>query len=57
MLQFEQFVAKHGEVVAQAILENLERYEGIRSNTAAPLKQRWENLFLRHPHIETRFAA
>ena len=44
MLHFEQFVARHGEVVAQAILENLERFEGVRSNTAVPLEQRWENL-------------
>jgi len=44
MLEFDKFVARHGEVVAQAILENLERHEGIRSNTGAPLQQRWHRL-------------
>ena len=44
MLQFDQFVARHGEIVAQAVLENLERFEGVRSNTSIPLEQRWESL-------------
>ncbi len=44
MLQFDQFVARHGEVVAQAILENLERFEGVQSNRSVPLEQRWTQL-------------
>jgi hypothetical protein len=55
MLHFEQFVARHGEIVAQAVLENLERFEGVRSNTAIPLQQRWENLILQSPR--QRLAA
>lgn len=46
MLHFDQFVERHGEIVAQALLENLERFEGVRSNTTIPLKQRWEHLVL-----------
>ena len=49
MLHFDQFVARHGEIVAQAVLENLERFEGVRSDTAVPLEQRWEDLILRAP--------
>ena len=56
MLQFSKFVARHGEVVAQALLENLERFEGIRPNTAIPVEQRWENLVLRAPEAQ-QFAA
>jgi len=55
MLQFDQFVARHGEIVAQAVLENLERFEGVRSNTAIPLEQRWERLMGFIP--EQRLAA
>ncbi len=44
MLEFDKFVARHGEVVAQAILENLERHEGVRSASVVPLQQRWHNL-------------
>lgn len=47
MLQFDQFVARHGEVAAQALLENIERFEGRRSNTVLPLEQRWEHTVLR----------
>ncbi len=52
MLQFDQFVARHGEIAAQALLENLERFEGIRSNTAVPVKLRWEKLVTSAPAIE-----
>jgi hypothetical protein len=55
MLQFDQFVARHGEVVAQAVLENLERYEGVRSNRSIPLEQRWEQLITAVP--QQRLAA
>lgn len=42
MLEFETFVARHGEVVAQALIENIERFEGVRSNIYIPLEQRWQ---------------
>jgi hypothetical protein len=43
-VEFEKFLARHGEVVAQAILENLERYEGVRSDIMASLEDRWMSL-------------
>lgn len=47
--EFETFIARHGEVAAQAILENLERYEGIRSNIVASLEERWQMLMQNSP--------
>ncbi len=44
MLEFETFVARHGEVAAQAIIENIERFEGLRSCHVTPLEQRWQVL-------------
>lgn len=44
MLDFEIFVARHGEVAAQALIENIERTEGRRSNAVLPLAQRWHNV-------------
>ena len=49
MLQYDQFVARHGEAAAQALLENLERFEGIRPNTSVPLEQRWHKLITPAP--------
>lgn len=57
MLHFDQFVARHGEIVAQALVENLERFEGIRSNAALPLQQRWEKLILRTAAPATQHLA
>ncbi|MGE3623587.1 MAG: hypothetical protein AB7H77_06940 [Bdellovibrionales bacterium] len=52
--QFDTFIARHGEVVAQAILENLERYEGVRSSVVTSLEERWERLI---EHNSGRFLA
>lgn len=46
MLHFDQFTARHGEAVAQALLENLERFEGVRADTTASLEDRWQRLML-----------
>ena len=48
MLQFDAFVARHGEIVAQAIIENLERFEGIRARCGQSLEQRWTCLMQTH---------
>ncbi len=40
-LDFMRFVSRHGEAATQAILETLERNEGIRSRTCWPLEERW----------------
>jgi hypothetical protein len=44
MIDFNRFVARHGEVAAQAILENLERFEGRRSERDIPIEERWQRL-------------
>lgn len=41
MLDFNQFVSRHGEFGVQAILERLERYEGVRHNEPLDLQTRW----------------
>jgi len=49
MLEFETFVARHGEVVAQAIIENIERFEGVRSDAVIPLELRWNAIMQSAP--------
>ena len=46
MPHFDHFIQRHGEVVTQAILENLERAEGIRAEQVMQLtlEQRWQQL-------------
>ncbi|MFY9287545.1 MAG: hypothetical protein WAO98_03485 [Alphaproteobacteria bacterium] len=44
MLDFEIFIARHGEVAAQAIVENIERYEGVRNSNVISLEQRWHRV-------------
>jgi hypothetical protein len=51
--EFENLIARYGEVVAQAILENLERFEGVRNDVVMPLADRWHNL----AGTEQRYAA
>ena len=40
---FEKFMARHGEVGLQALIENWERAKGIRHSNPVPLEQRWHN--------------
>jgi hypothetical protein len=44
MIDFEKYVARHGEFGVQAIVENIERKEGIRYTDVIPLEQRWNAL-------------
>ena len=46
MLQFEKFVARHGEIAAQAIIENLERFENVRALHTETLEDRWQRLMV-----------
>ena len=55
LLHFEHFVARHGEVAAQAIIENLERFEGARHLCALSLEERWQRLM--HGDTQLAFAA
>ena len=44
MLRFEHFVARHGEVAAEALIENLERYESVHTQSSLSLEERWKRL-------------
>ena len=45
MLDFNTYVSRHGEFGVQAIIERLERYEGIRSGLlVSSLEERWNAL-------------
>ena len=46
MLSFETYIARYGEAGVQAIIERLERYEGIAGSGAYPLEERWEALMV-----------
>ena len=41
MPSFESFVARHGEAFAQNLIENIERFSGIRVRLGQPLEERW----------------
>ena len=54
MLVFDKYVARYGEFAIQALIEGLERYEGIRSKVSASLEERWNALmqdFPSHPRM------
>ncbi len=44
MLNFDKFVSRHGEVAAQAIIENYERFMGLRHRERLSLENRWKSL-------------
>lgn len=41
MLNYQSFVSRHCEFTAQALIEQMERYEGISPKTGASLEERW----------------
>jgi hypothetical protein len=41
MLDFEKYVARHGECAVQAIIEQAERHQGLRNRIGTPLEERW----------------
>ncbi len=55
MLEFEKFVARHGESWVQDIVERIERSEGIRYNMAIPLEERWAVLM--QDNLQQQYAA
>jgi hypothetical protein len=44
MPNFETYLARHGEFGVQALIERLERYEGIHSCIVLSLEDRWNAL-------------
>ena len=57
MLNFESFVARHGEFGVQALLERIERYEGTRPETGSSLEERWEAVMSNSRPVEKSAAA
>ena len=55
MPSFRDLEEKFGEVVAQAVLENLERFEGVRGCVISSLEDRWQALMQDGP--QQRLAA
>lgn len=41
MLNFETYLMRHGEVALEAMLENWERFRGLRSSATLTLEERW----------------
>ncbi len=56
MLDFDRYVARHGEFGVQAIVETIERKEGIRHADVLPLEQRW-NALMQRAASECQLAA
>lgn len=56
MEKFEAVVAKHGEHGVQAILENWERYMGMRCSAPMSLEDRW-TMFIEMTTSPMRAAA
>ena len=44
MLHFDQYVTRYGEFGVQALIERLERYEGVRPGIVQTLEERWNAL-------------
>jgi hypothetical protein len=44
MPSFHEYLMRHGEFSIQALIEHIERYEGIIGNNEIPLEQRWLQL-------------
>lgn len=57
MLDFDTYVVRHGEFGAQAIIELIERKEGIRHDEIVPLEVRWNALMLNAVADHRQLAA
>ncbi|MFY9288432.1 MAG: hypothetical protein WAO98_08010 [Alphaproteobacteria bacterium] len=44
MSDFDSYLMRHSEFGVQALIERLERYEGIRTNISVSLEDRWNHL-------------
>lgn len=53
---FDSLIARHGEPSIQAIIERIERYEGIRSRIGQSLEERW-NVLMRDCSVQHRRMA
>ena len=49
MLTFEKFLARHSEAAAQALIEAIEKREGLAPDMTQPLEQRWQRVMAETP--------
>lgn len=56
MPKFHDFMMRHGESGVQALVESVERYEGVKAMTGVSLEERW-NAVMQEPVSEQRVAA
>jgi hypothetical protein len=57
MLNFDTYVARHGEYGVQAIVEGIERREGIRFASTVSLQERWDALMIKNASFDARMVA
>ena len=57
MPNFESFIARHGEFGVQAIIERIERYEGLRAAIGTSLEERWNRVMRPEPNCTLAAAA
>ena len=57
MPNFDTCVAKYGEFGVQALIERMERYEGIRANMGLSLEDRWNALMTAQPQPVPSFTC
>jgi hypothetical protein len=57
MLDFHKYLMRFGEHGVQAILENIERVEGIRYTSPVSLEDRWTKVMQDKDYLESVLAA
>jgi hypothetical protein len=57
MPNFESFVARHGEFGTQALIERIERYEGVRMAACISLEERWTAVMASRPSADRPIAV
>jgi hypothetical protein len=56
-MTLETFISRHGEPAAHGMLENWEKYMGLRKPATASLEERWEAFMQEEPQAMHRWAA
>jgi len=57
MPDYHQYLMRHGEFGVQAIVEMIERNEGVLGTALLPLEERWKALMTSIPAKTTLLAA
>jgi hypothetical protein len=57
MPNYHQYLMRHGEHGVQALIERIERYEGIRANIILSLEERWAHLMQPNSMAQSQLQA